>query len=161
MRLGKVAGATLIELMIVLVIGVIVMLALAIPFASEKTYWRIGSRQVEAQRDAQLILRYIERLAREASSCTVTGTLGNNRVTLVRPGGVTVYFEGGPSLAMGNKLRYNDGATTKDVVDGVRSRVSNFAVTKTNRLMQIDLTITYQNERTEILSTKIFLRNVP
>ena len=57
-------GVTLIELLVTIVIGSIAMMALSVPFMSERIFWLSGDAQAESQRDAQMALRAMARVAR-------------------------------------------------------------------------------------------------
>ena len=160
---------TLVELMVVVVIGVIALMALSIPFAAERTFWNTGWRKTEAQRDAQMVFRAISKMARQSQSYTVTNVAaGNIRIDFVRPTCGTVYFQGGvnyPGTGQGQFL-WQDGcavpANAKTLIDGVRSRVTNFSVTSiSGRILKINLTIIHKNQETEQLEKQVFLRNAP
>lgn len=158
-------GLTLIELLIAILMGVIVMMSLVFPFAAERAYWRTGGRQVEAQRDAQFVLRYVERRLRQAVTCSVAGNVISFKTTAAGP--TETFQRSTATLPPANRFLYNDGAgNTTTLIDAVRSSVSNFTVTKTvlasgSSMLTISLTITHQGERTEILQTMICLRNAP
>ena len=61
-------GVTLVEVLITVVIASIAMMALAVPFVAERSFWGVGKRQTEAQRDAQLAMRTIARMGREGAT---------------------------------------------------------------------------------------------
>ncbi len=67
-------GVTLIEILIVAIIGAIALIALAVPFMAERRFSGLGKSQIEAQRDAQLVTRAIARIARESSASSITGS---------------------------------------------------------------------------------------
>ena len=165
-------GASLIEILVALVIGAIALLALAMPYATEKSFWNIGNRQAEAQRDTDMVLRSISRIARQGQSYTVTPVAsGDKKITFVMPPGVcssTVYFEGGsayPSSLNGGQFVWQDGCasppTTVTLIDGVASKVTNFDVTTivANKLVKIKLSVINKNQQTETMEKQIFLRN--
>jgi type II secretory pathway pseudopilin PulG len=164
-----VSGVTLIELLITIVISTIALLALTAPFVAERSFWGIGKRQTEAQRDAQVALRAIARAAREGNAITtpLAGFSGNT-FTFTTPScpvfGIT--FSGDP---LSGQLLMTDGCAGGlpiPLIDGVRSRVNNLVFTGiTNKLVHIQLDVTHRlrttdpNVQNELLQTEIFLRN--
>ena len=154
-------GVTLIELLIAIVIGSIAFFALTVPFVAERSFWASGRRQAEAQRDGQIALRAIARIVRQSTSCTVPGGSGP-QFTCTAPGGSASCFRGGPSF--GNQLQRYSGAcgsgTATILVDGNRSRVTSLtATTIATNIVRVRLQITYQNQRTALFLTDLFLRN--
>ena len=75
---------TLLELLIATVISTIAMFALVPPFLAEGNLFRKGQRQTEAQRDAQMAMRAIARVARESGQMLLPMTI---------PDGVSYVFE--------------------------------------------------------------------
>ena len=157
-------GFTLIEMLMVFVIGSISMMALALPFVAERSFWGVGKRQTEAQRDAQLALRAIAHAARQDK----TYSIGNNGASLqlINAAGANAgCFRGGPSFS--SQLQWYPATcgtgTPTLLIDGnaKRSRVTNLAFTTVtaNKLVQIQLTVTYNNRENEVLTTELFLRN--
>src|SRR3990167_8594413 len=98
-RLRSQRGVSLIEVLMVTIIGAIALMALAVPFMGERRLWGEGQSQVQAQRDAQLVTRAIARDARASEAFVITGTAGNNRVTFTTTNKTTncgaLFFEGG------------------------------------------------------------------
>ena len=157
-------GVTLIELLMAIVIGTIAFFALAMPFIAERSFWNSGRRQAEAQRDAQMGLRAMARVARQSTSYAVSQ--GGAQVAFTPPsGGSPSCFRGGP--AFGNQLLLFANTTCTGsplvLIDGNRSRVTSLIMTSItpNRLVQVQLQVTHQNQRTELLATNLFLRNAP
>ena len=159
-------GVTLVELLITVVIGSIAFFALAVPFVSERSFWHLGSQQTEAQRDAQVALRAIARIARASSQYTITGA----RVTFTPTGPCAnpPYVEGGQTL--GNQLRlHTDCADPSQVItfiDGNLSQVTTWTPTSISaRLVQLQVVVSHRlsltdpTTRTEQLVTELFLRN--
>ena len=155
-------GVTLIEALITVVIGAIAMFALVPPFLAEGNLFRTGKRQTEAQRDAQMALRAMARVARESAgyNASVPGAV----TFLIAPtcGGNPVTFE----LHAGGELHQHCGANTTILIDGARSRVANFTATSiSTRLVQIQLQVTHRlrasnpTTRSETLVTDLYLRN--
>ena len=166
-------GATLIELVIAVMIGAIVLMALVIPYAAERSFWHVGSYQAEAQRDADMVLRSMALTARQGQSYTVTNVATNDlKVTFAMPAsagcGSPVYFEGGtafPSPLNGGQFVWRNGcaspAATVTLIDGVKSKVSAFTPTTivANKLVKVNLTVIHKNQQTEIMEKQLFLRN--
>ena len=155
-------GVTLVELLVVLVIVSIAFFALAIPFASERSFWSLGRGQAGAQRDAQWVIRAISRVARE-SSLAIVNVANPNRVVFTRSCG-NVTFEGGPGFNDGQLQRLDAcqaPAQTDLLIDGVRSQVNEFTVTYNDveNLVRIQLSVENEHQRIERLETQIFLRN--
>ena len=155
-------GASLIELLITIIIGVIALMALAVPFVAERSFESSGKRQTEAQRDAQMALRSMTKAARDSSSYFVTAGASSTRIDFARPCG-TMSFEGGPNFS-GGQIWWVNGCVapvdTTVLIDGIRSRVTNFTVTPvTTRLVKLRLDVIHENLRSEFLETEIFLRN--
>ncbi len=163
-------GVTIIELLMALVVGAIAFFALAVPLVAERSFWGSGKRQAEAQRDAQIALRALARVARQSLSYAVTG--GGNQITFTfkNSSGVTTTscFQGGQ--AFGNQLqRYTTacGAGSATVlIDGAKSRVTSLVITPiAPNLVRVQLQVTQQlsaqNQRNALMVTDLFLRNAP
>lgn len=161
-------GVTLIEILIVAIIGAIALIALAVPFMAERRFSGLGKSQVEAQRDAQLVTRAIARIARESSVFSITGSAGDQTLVFTTPCG-SVSFRGGSAFNNGGpntgQLIRTDNcvapAATSVLIDGVRSKVTNFTATSVtlNKMVDLQIDIQYQNQRSELLQTRIYLRN--
>lgn len=168
-------GVTLIELLMTIVIGSIAMLGMWPPFVAERVFWNKGKRQTEAQRDAQMGLRAIARVAREGNgwdSLTLVNTPSFSRIDITTGTSCGIWrIEGGPALPGGpGQLQMLNEAcppNPRTLIDGVRSRVTNFRITTIvpNRLMRVHLEVSHRlrtsDPRTEqeILETEIYLRN--
>ena len=163
-------GFTLVELLITALISIIVLFAMWVPFVAENSFWNRGTSQVNAQRDAQLVLNRIARSARESTSFTPsTPAAGHNRLVLNQPCG-PVTFDGGPGFN-GGQLQITDGCAVPPLIftliDNVRSRVTNFTPTPvgaSNKLVNIQLSVLHTNRNntyrnTETLQTELHLRN--
>lgn len=168
-------GFTLVELLIATLISFLVLLALSVPFVAQNSFWTRGSTQVDAQRDAQLVLSTIAKSARQKVTYTaITTTPGNGILVLREPCG-SVTFQGGP--AFGGQLQVQSTGTCPSplnltLIDGVRSRVTNFTPIHVSappdyKLLRIQLAVTnaYRtaaanaNSSSEFLDTEIHLRN--
>ena len=159
---GEEGGVTLVEMLITVVIGAIALFALAVPLVARSSFEISGNAQAEAQRDAQLGLEAMERVARASNRYTVGG--GGNSITFTDPAGCVLSFQGGP--AFGSQLLMSPGcgaAATVPLIDGNRSQVTAFAVTtvRANRLVRVNLTVLHRGRETESLQTELFLRNAP
>ena len=171
-------GTTLIELLVVSIIGVIVLMALTLPFVAGTSFRKSGERQTEAQRDAQLILTTMAHASLDSTgnpSYSLSGPSGARKITFTRNCGAStyqVYFEGGPAYNGGSgplgQFHWHDngcGNPAKDItlINGVRSRVTNFTLTSiSNKLVKINLSVTHTtqgNQEVETLETQLFLRN--
>jgi prepilin-type N-terminal cleavage/methylation domain-containing protein len=156
-------GVSLVELLVTVVISAIAIMALTVPFAVERSFWGVGRRQAEAQRDAQVALRAIARIARQNSIYTPTSINPNS--SRIQFGGSAGCFQGGP--AFNGQLQYYAAVcgtgTPTLVINGnaARSRITNIAFTTVtpNRLFLVTLTVTYNNRETEVLTTELYLRN--
>ncbi|MBI4167504.1 MAG: type II secretion system protein [Candidatus Aenigmarchaeota archaeon] len=169
---GGETGFSLIELLITMIITSIAFFGLAMPFIAERSSWGSGKRLSEAQRDAQMITRAIARVARESNDYSFPiNNPGHVKITFATPCG-NLSFEGGESFNNGQLHRLDECVSptgTAVLIDGVRSRVSEFAPTTivAKKLVRIRLNIAHKNissftnepERNEILNTDIFLRN--
>ena len=158
-------GFTLVELLITIVIASIAMMALAVPFVAERTSFLSGRAQAEAQRDAEICLRAIARVAREgiAYDATVPGRLSFTVPCGPSPTTGTATFE----LHDGGLFHLHD-CTGNEVtlIDGVRSQIANFTATNvTSKLVRIHLECAHASPlssgrvENEVLDTEIFLRN--
>ena len=154
-------GFTLIELLITMVIGTIAMFALAPPFIAERRFLAIGRRQTEAQRDAQVALRAIARAARGSNTYAIAA--GGAKITFTPfGGGASPCFQGGPSFSSQLQWFSNCGSGSPTLlIDGNRSKVSSLVMTPitVNKVVRVLLLVTYENQRTELLETDLFLRN--
>ena len=155
-------GVTLIEVLITIVISAIALFALVPPFLAEGSFFRKGKRQTEAQRDAQMVLRAMARVARESNDYTS----GAGIVTFHGAptcGGGDVTFE----LHPGGELHQHCGGNTSILIDGVRSQVAAFTPSQiiAKRLVLIHLQVDHRlrttdpNLESETLDTELFLRN--
>lgn len=167
-------GLTLIELIMGVVISMIAMFGLALPLISGQLSSRIGFRQTEAQRDAQLVVQAIALRARESSFFASIGSGITAGLTLATPCGAWQFQRAG---AAGEQLLMVDGCAvppqTTVLIDGVRSRVTNFSASNAGnptqtRLVRIDLAMSHRlgastdnRQDTEILQTDLYLRNAP
>jgi len=174
-----VRGVTLIELLMTLIIAAIAFMALAVPFVAERAFSIAGLNQVEAQREAQMVLRAIARAGRECQQYA-TGSAGYlsgaTYLMFKQCASNSVYapgsrcFAGGPSFSGGKMItRLPDCQSepnTKVLIDGLRTKVANFTVTPlTNKLVRVTLEVTHgisptdPRRRAELLQTDLFLRN--
>ena len=157
-------GVTLVELLIAVVISTIALLGAMMPFMVERLFWTSGNRQLEAQRDAQMVMRAMAAVGREANSYTLTSSSGQMKIAFTFPPSLScsggAYFEGGPSYN-GGRLDLSDCAGSNVIlIDGVRSKVTQLVVTSvTTRLVNLQLQITHQNQEHESLQTTLLLRN--
>ncbi len=179
-------GVTLIELLMAVVIGAIAMFALVPSFVAERVFWGNTQRQTEAQRDGQMGMRAIARTGREGTAYTFTTTTfglnANSKIAFNLPPGApsaSVCFAGGTPAGNGvgaGELWVSskpcvavlDIGTGIQLIDGIRSKVTNFTVTQVvpNKLVRVHLEVTHilrtTDTRTpgkEILETDLFLRN--
>ena len=161
-------GVTLIELLITVVIGSIAMLAMVVPFSSERIFWLRGETQAEAQRDSQLVLRAMARVARQSSCYDLVGA---NQVTLYsgpRAGTCTGAVNGCFQSVGSQFVGYPGacGASPLTLVDGTRSQVTSLSITRpiagSDRIIQVQIGVTHfkgTRQNSEQLATRIFLRN--
>jgi prepilin-type N-terminal cleavage/methylation domain-containing protein len=145
-------GVTLIELLITVVIGSITLCALAMPFIADRSFWASGRGQSEAQRDAQMVMRAIARVARESTGYTAaTGfqpPVGPSRQFCLQAG----------QLFLADTC--TNPTTSVLLIDGNRSLVTNLVIAPiTNKLVRIQLEVTHLNRGTEQLETELLLRN--
>ena len=151
-------GVTLVELLIALVISSIAFFGLALPFIAERVFWAGGTQQTEAQRDAQIGMRAIARAVRQSKSCVITAP---GDVTFTITATCIHRFRGGPTF--GNQLRHTEtcsGGSTTTLIDGGRSRVTQFTVTKVGtKLVRVRLVVTNQARGIEDMETEFYLRN--
>lgn len=163
------SGVTLVELLIALVITGIAFFGLAVPFFSERLFWRWGEDQAEAQRDAQLALRAVAWQGRGSSGYTVSAGGQQISFDVVCPGadavpGTEDDFPGSRQFSLaGSAFQMLDGCSGSTVVliDGVRSQVAQlvFAPVIANRLVSVRMEVVHEGLRNELLETEIFLRN--
>ncbi len=168
-------GMSIVELLIAVLISSIVFFGLVVPFIADRSFWGAGRRQAQAQRDAQLALHTIARYGHESAGYTWVGSGGQYTIAFnvpcpgVTPGpGVpigtgTVVFQTGPSF---NKGRFDmvdncSGGKRAILIDGVRSKVTNFVVTpiSSGNLVTVKLKVTYENQMSETLQTQVFMHN--
>ncbi len=153
----------MLELLIAIIISSIALLAATMPFIAERVFWNTGRRQTEAQRDAQMVFRSMASFARESSSFTTGGSSGDVTLAFTRASG-NVCFEGGSTFNSGQLRRFDGacgGPAPTILIDGVRSKVTQFVVTQVtaNKLVNVQLQITHENRQNETLQTDLFLRN--
>lgn len=157
MKLTCQKGVTLIELILAMIISLIAMMATATLFVEERSLWAKGFRETEAQRDAQLVLDTIARAARQSNGYVIAG----NRITFTSTCGTQTFQTAGVS---GDQFELIDNCAvpsqTLTLIDGVRSRVSQFVGTSINsKLIDLRLEVTRENQQREFLQTQVFLRN--
>ena len=164
-------GVTLIELLMVIIIGAIAFMALAVPFIAERAMNLSGQAQAEAQRDGQMVMRAIARAAREGTQ------FAGGSFTVTCPGpdnefGTPDDFTGTRQfIRIGAQLSLQDTCTgqTTMLIDGVRSRVATFTMTEPidDRLVRVQLVIQHEPRvgggriRVETMETEVHLRNGP
>ena len=151
-------GFSLIELMIVMIISAIAMISIAPAFMTERSFWAQGNRQAAAQRDAEMALRAIARVARQSNNYVINA----NQITFTTPAGCTRQFQ--TAGAANDQLQLVDNciapSETVTLIDGVRSDVTQFMTTSiTTRLVQIQLRVTRENREHAQMQTQIFLCN--
>ena len=158
-------GVTLIELLMTIIIGSIAMLPLAIPFSAERIFWNKGKQQTESQRDAQMGMRAIARVAHGAQSYSRS----SGHLLFQLPGPIFRCFDGGPAFS--NQLVLTNCGDPPSplavLIDGNRSQVDSFVVTQVvpNKLVRVKLQVSHRLRTTdprqedEILETELFLRN--
>ena len=164
------SAVTLIELLITIVIGSIAMLALAVPFSAERIFWLSGRARTEAQRDAQLALRAMARVARQSACYEIVG----DQVTFyagARTGGnCPAATVSGCFRRSGNQFESYSGTLCTGVsptllIDGGRSQVTALSIIRPaagDRLVQAQLTVRHtagSQQQTEQLLTELYLRN--
>jgi prepilin-type N-terminal cleavage/methylation domain-containing protein len=165
-------GVTLIELLMTIVISGIALFSLAPVLIAEGQLFRKGKRQTEAQRDAQMVVRAMARVARQSTSYDFANFPGFARLGLVDPfggGGCFIGFMGGPFAGQFWQRPTCDSPNTTVLIDGVRSRVVGFTVTPVvenpDRLVHVRLQVSHRLRTTdplqedEVLETDFFLRN--
>ena len=165
LRKPRRAGVTLVELLVTLIIAGVAFFGLAVPFFSERSFWRQGERQTEAQRNAQVALRAIARRGRESSGHDlVVGAPPASSITfnVVCPGGAagTRQFIGTPGA--GGQFQMVDSCSGQTVtfIDGNRTQVTVWQATAvTSRLVRVQMGVTQKGEKNELLATEIYLRN--
>jgi len=160
-----------------LVISAIAMMALAIPFVAERAFWGSGKAQAESQRDAEMVIRAMAAVAREATAYTpISNGPGYGAISFGRDvslGGERC-FQGGPNSPTNGRFVVHPacaggvgvGAETV-LIDGIRSRVEEFSITSVipNKLARLRLVVSHHPIVTsprverEVLETELFLRN--
>ncbi len=159
------SGVTLVEFLVAFLIAGIALFGLAIPFFSERSFWRQGDRQVEAQRDAQVGLRAMARSARTSSGHNLAVGASANSITfnVLCPNGVTFgtrRFTGTPGGSGQFQMTDSCSGRTTTFIDGNRSEVTAFQVTAvTSQLVRVQIQVTQKGEKNELLETEIYLRN--
>ncbi len=147
-------GFSLIELLVTMIIASIALFATAVPLMAERSFWQRGKRQVEAQRDAHLMMRAVARAARQSNDSNVTG----NVLTLTAACGTHTFQTAGSQFQITNNCVVPSETTT--LIDGTKSVVTQFVPTIiSSKIVKIELQITRENRATEQLETQIFLRN--
>ena len=148
-------GVTMIELMIAVIISAIALMAVAIPFFAERSFWARGKRQSEAQRDAQMILRAIARVARESSGCDAS----SSTVLSCTPvsGGDVCFQRSGGQFQMGDCGAPVSAWTT--LLDGTKSALTQFNASEGPKIVKIQLEVTREGKEKALLETHIFARN--
>ena len=157
MKVTNQQGVTLIELLIVMFLSIIALMAATTPFVGERSFWGTGSRQAEAQRSAQVVMRAIARVAREGTSYFIL----NNQITFTTPCGTRVFQTAGNG---NNQFQMVDNcvipALTVTLIYGVKSKVTQFVPAQINtKLVDIQLQVKQENQQSEQLQTQIYLRN--
>jgi prepilin-type N-terminal cleavage/methylation domain-containing protein len=153
-------GVTLVEVLITVIISSIALLAMAVPFVAERSFWATGQRQTEAQRDAQLIMRALTRVARESGSFAIDADGAGVRFYLdPNRTDCRAYFRGGPAFS-GRFERYERcGAEPTVLIEGQsRLRAIVFEPVDWN-LVRVRVDVTRQNREDERLETDLYLRN--
>jgi prepilin-type N-terminal cleavage/methylation domain-containing protein len=155
-------GMTLVELLVTLVIAGIAFSTIVIPFATERAFWKVGERKAEAQQSAEVVLRAMGRHGRHASQFAIT-TIGPQTILTFTPiSGSAMIFRGGPAFN-GGQLIMQDISNSGVLIDGVRTKVTNYTVTTLipNRLVRVRLEVQHVADanRKEVMETEIHLRN--
>ena len=174
LRKPRCAGVTLVELLVTLLIAGIAFFALAVPFFSERSFWRQGERQTEAQRNAQVGLRALARSGRESSGHNLVVGTSSNTITfsnVICPGPdgirgtpddftISQQFTGNPGGNGKFQMDSCSGGPPVDFIDGNRTRVTFWQATAvTARLVRVRMQVTQKGEKNELLETEIYLRN--
>ena len=153
----KERGASLVELLIAMVISAIAILAIAAPFMAERSFWARGKRRVEAQRDAQMVMRAIAHVARPSRGCDAhnPAELSCTSVSLC----ATEFQTSGAQFQMIDGCQLP--AKTITLIDGTKSAVTKFTTTPimTNKVVKVELEITREGKEKALLVTQIFARN--
>ena len=152
-------GTTLVELLIAMIISAIAILAIAAPFMAERSFWARGKRRVEAQRDAQMVMRAIAHVARPSTGCdahnpaelSCTSTSVSHCETLFQTSGAQFQMIDGCQLP----------AKTITLIDGIKSAVTKFATAPIigNKVVKVELEITREGKEKALLVTQVFARN--
>jgi len=166
MKLKCRTGTSLVELLIVVVIASMVVMSMGIPYITGRSFFRKGMNQSTAQRDAHLTVKHIAQTAREASAYSVVAGTGSLRINFTTDCGV-ISFEGGPLYDNGDpqkpaQLVKFDGCTADTIalIDGNFIGVNSFDINQiSGKLFELTLDVAYRNDRNEILTTQIYLRN--
>ena len=160
-------GVTLVELLITTVIASIAMMALAIPLIAERSFWGTGKRQTEAQRDAQLAMRAIARVGREAWEFDVVSVNPNQSVLKFKNSGASC-----EKTFIGDRINWKlyfldaCAGTSTELINGERSRLKEMFVEGIGaRQVRIRLRVAHSlrandpREEDEVLETQLYLRN--
>ena len=159
---------TLIELLVAILIGSIAMFGLVLPFVEGGNLLRSGTRRAEAQRDAQVVMHQIARVARQSKLYSISNNNNQISFTSVTNNCTRVFQRAGAS---NNQLQMTDNclipAQTFTLIDGVRSQVTAWTLTAVinNKLVRISLQLSNRLRTTgngqlgETLVTELFLRN--
>lgn len=147
-------GVTLIEVVMTAIIGAIAILALAGPVVAERTFWATARSQTEAQRDAQMAMQWMARVARASTGYDpVTGAFQF-------PCGTRLFRR---NLAEPDQLELVDqcnGGAATTLINGTRSEVTEFAISVVGPgLIHVQLDVRHEGREHERLETTILLRN--
>ena len=150
-------GVSLIELLITMVISAIAILALAAPFMAERSFWARGKRRVEAQRDAQMVLRAIAHVARPSTGCDASNPAELLCTSVLHCD--TEFQTSGPQFQMIDDCQAP--AKTITLIDGTKSAVTQFRTTPVvgTKVVKIELEVTREGKEKALLVTQIFARN--
>ena len=154
--IGNERGVSLIELLITMVIALVALSAATTPFVAERSFWTTGNRRVEAQRDAQLVMHSIARVARESNDFIVNG----NTLTFTSPAACDYDFQNSGTQFQMVKRSCITPAQTIVLLDGTKSVMTQFVPTEiSTKVVQIQLEVTREGQEKEKMETQIFLRN--
>jgi len=160
-----------------IVISSIAVLAMWPPFVAERVFWNKGKRQTEAQRDAQMAMRAMARVARQSNTSTVFNPSSPpsnfTEIEFLNPFGGSGCFTGFVGGAFAGQLWLREtceSPNTTVLIDGVRSRITSIAAEEVvdDRLLRVRVVVSHRlrggpnpdpRQEDEILETKLFLRN--
>ena len=156
-------GFTLTEILMTFVITSVMMVAFTAPFMAERIFLREGNQQMEAQRDAELVLHAITRVARECKDAEVTAPAsGQTQITLSCPLDTTP-VTWAPVVFLGGQMQRTDQrvspARTILLINGIKSKVQVFTASFANQILYLQVQVNNQDFGSETLETRIFLRN--